>query len=152
MKKIFTIALAALALIAVTPQAKAGYDSDTLTLSTNACPGGTNQWLYAKIPCGGQKDVAVQIEFNMSGAGTADQTFAFARSVTGSTNDVETLPSRWTLVGIPATGTTRVSLNTNILTHGVGTIYLMYSTNAAASGGVYQTNLIVRKAEKTMAP
>ncbi|MGC3961316.1 MAG: hypothetical protein QM813_26335 [Verrucomicrobiota bacterium] len=153
MKKLFIVAFAVAAFIAAfTPQAKAGYDSDVLTLSTNACPGGTNQWLYTKIPVGAQKDVAVQIEFNMSGAGTADQTFVFAPSVTGSTNDVDTLTSRWKAVGIPATGASRVSLTTNLSSFGAGTLFLMYSTNAHGSGGVYQTNLIVRKGEKTMAP
>lgn len=146
-KKLFAVALIA---SAFTISAHAGYDSDTVTLQTNACTASAAAFEYAKIPCGGQKDVAVHIEFNMSAADTSAQTFYFTRSVTGSTNDIETLVSRWQPVGIAATGTTRSLTITNIPTYGAGTIVFCYSTNAAASA--YRTNLIVKKAEKTMAP
>lgn len=150
MKKLFYIALVALAVIAFAPKVQAGYDGETATLRTNAVVASSAEFLYTKIPCGGQKDVAVHIEFNMSAADTSAQTFVFARSVTGSTNDLETLSAKQTAVVIPATGATRSLTITNIPTFGAGTLYLIYSTNAAASA--YRTNLIVKYGEKTMAP
>lgn len=148
MKKLITIV--AIAAICVTEAA--GYDSETLTLATNNVAAASAAFEYAKIPCGGQKDVAVHIEFSMDGAGTAAQTFVFGRSVTGSTNDIETLGAARTVVGIAATGNTRSVTVTNIPTYGAGFIYLIYSTNATAAAGVTRTNTIIKYGEKTMAP
>jgi hypothetical protein len=150
MKKFLSLLISAVALVAFTPQVHAGYDAETATLRTNAVLASSAEALWAKIPCGGQKDVAVHIEFNMSAADTSAQTFVIARSVSGATNDVETLAAKTSVVGIAATGTTRSVTITNIPTLGSGTLYILYSTNAAASA--YRTNLIVKYGEKTQAP
>lgn len=146
MKKLFSIAIAVAALIAFVPQVKA-YDAETLTLNTNSVQPSAAVFHYAKIPCGKQSTVDVHIEFASSGADTAAKTFYFARSVTGSTNDIETLVSRWIPVGIAATGTTTSKTITNLPTLGSGALYLVYSTNAAAAG-TYMTNLVVKYGEK----
>lgn len=152
MKKLFSITMLAFAVIAFAPQVKAGYDGETASINTNNCPAASATFHYTKIPCGGQKDVAVHIEFNMSGASTVPQRFYFGRSVTGSTNDIETLDTKWTPVGIAATGTSRSVTITNLPSYGAGALYLIYSTNDVAAGGVFRTNTIVKYGEKTMAP
>ena len=130
--------------------AVAGYDTELLAVSTNNVQPSAAVHERVVIPCGKQKDVAVHIEFSMNAADTSAQTFVFARSVTGATNDVESLAAKWTVVGIAATGNTRSVTVTNIPTYGAGSLIYIYSTNAAATA--VRTNTIIKFGEKTDAP
>lgn len=148
MKKLFSIAIAVAALVAFVPQAKA-YDAETVTLRTNAVTASSAEFLYTKIPCAKQSTVDVHIEFASSGADTANKSFFFSRTVTGATNDIETLVTRWQPVTIAATGTTTTKTITNLPTYGASHLVLVYATNAAGAG-TYMTNLVVKYGEKPL--
>lgn len=148
MKKLFSILIAAVALVAFAPQVKA-YDGETATLRTNAITASSAEWLYTKIPCAKQSTVDVHLEFASSGADTGVKTFYFSRTVTGSTNDIETLASRWQTVAITSTGATTTKTITNLPTYGASHLVLVYATNATTAG-TYLTNLVVKYGEKPL--
>lgn len=148
MKKLLSLIVAAATVVAIIPQALA-YDADTITLRTNSVTASSAEFLYAKIPCAKQSAIDVHIQFASSGADTANKTFYFSRTVTGSTNDIETLAARWQPVAIAATGTTTTKTITNLPTYGASHLVLVYSTNAAGAG-TYMTNLVVKAGEKPL--
>jgi hypothetical protein len=146
----FIMCAAVTAAALLTPQYANAYDDKTLSLSTNSVQPQAAVFDYKPIYVGGQKDVAVHLEFKLDAAGTDNQTFVFGRSISSSTNDIETLAAKRTVIAIAGTGTTKSVTVTNIPTHGAGYIWLIYRTNACATA--VNTNMVIRWGNKQNAP
>lgn len=146
MKKLIML-IGALAIAAISTQAQT-YSAQNvgLGLTAIAATGASN--ILATLDVRKQKDVAVQIDFKLSGSGTGNQTLVFERSVDGST--WTTLSADKSSVVIAATSGTVSTTVTNLPTYGCGWIRLATWTNADASR--YVTNLTVKYAIKINAP
>ena len=152
MRKIFLTIIAALALIASIADASAqnnAYASQTVVnyigTSTN-CAGSTATNIAAVIPCGKQKDVAIQFSSRNDAAGTAVLGAYIRRSVDGTRYDTAAQYVTWA-----ANGASDATITTNINTHGCGFIKIDAITNAAAAT-VNTTNLVIKYAVKINAP
>jgi hypothetical protein len=146
MKKLFTIA--ALAIGAMFANAQS-YGVVTASLGNfNAVAANQTSNNVAYLVCNKQQNVAVQVSFKLSGAGTGAQTLTFAKSLDGSTADTVTT-GHYTWVLTP-NGATTVVGTTNFPVAGVG--HLVLKSWASAEGTRYVTNIVVKYAVKTSAP
>lgn len=102
------------------------------------------------IDCKKQQNIALQVSFKLSGAGTGNQTLTIAKSLDGSTTTADTVAAglhTWVIAG---NGTTTAVGTTNINCAGAG--YLVVKSWANADGSRYATNIVIKSATKVNAP
>ena len=132
MKKTKQIIVAAIALAfaAIIPTASAQREPvyQSQTLGTVRIAGSTATNVNYVLDVRKQKDVFVQIQNNLDGAGTDAISIGFTRSVDGLVYNTVPLS-----IAVAPNGTALTTVFTNIATHGAAYIKINYVTNAAAS-------------------
>lgn len=126
------------------------YDAETLTIVSNNVAAQSAVVELVSIKCANQSSVGVHIAFSLDAAGTDNQTFVFGRSVDGSTNNIESLGAKRTVIAIAGTGNTKSVTYTNIPTYGASHLFLIYHTNACATA--VRTNTIIKYSENPYSP
>lgn len=148
MKKILTIAAMAVGFTIANAQSY-GVATPSLGNFTSVAATATSNNIVV-IDCKKAQNVAIEVNFKLSGAGTGNQTLTLTKSLDGSTTTADTVAAgkhTWILAG---NGTTTVTGTTNIATGGAGFLILQSWANGDASR--YATNISVRYSVKRDAP
>lgn len=149
MKKILTT-IAALCLFAIAVHAQSyGVVTPSLGTFTSIAATATSNNIVV-IDCKKAQNVAIEVNFKLSGAGTGNQTLTLTKSLDGSTTTADTVAAGKNTWIIAGNGTTTVTGTTNIATGGAGFLILQSWANGDASR--YATNISVRYSVKRDAP
>jgi hypothetical protein len=132
MKSIYSLTL--LALLALTVPAQAQYDPSYIVNNINIASGSSSN-VAAVFGCTRYENIGVQVDFNLTGAGTDPVVVTWCTSQDG-TNYCTATGSYKGNFSIAANGTTHVTLVTNLAVNAVGYFQVSSiagSTNAATT-------------------